>query len=93
MQIIDTKVHDIRPARNGAGMCATVTFAIKSTSDARAIAHFQSRCAVPLGTSPEERVAKMKAALVADALRQARRMPEYRARAHRPAHSANERAA
>ena len=79
MNVLDAEVLDIRPAPEGGKMIGVVSFTIAAeTDESIATAHYHCSCAIPNADTPEARIAQIKDALVDDAIRQIRRMPEIR---------------
>ena len=79
MNVLDAQILDIRPAPQGGKMLGVVRFTIAAETDQSiATAHYHCSCSIPNADNPEERIAQIKDALVDDAIRQIRRMPEIR---------------
>ncbi len=79
MNVLDAQVVDIRPAPEGGKMLGVVSFTIAAETDQSiASAHYHCSCAIPNASTPQARIAQIKDALVDDAIRQIRRMPEIR---------------
>ncbi len=79
MNIVETRVQDIRPAPEGGRMLGSVTFFISGGLGARCdIVNYDCSCAIPAGKNTTERMVLIKQGLKNDAMRQARRMPEIR---------------
>jgi len=79
MNIVETRVQNIRPAPEGRRMLGSVTFFISGGLGARCdIVNYDCSCAIPVGENSTERMTLIKQGLKNDAMRQARRMPEIR---------------
>ncbi len=79
MNVLDAQVVNIRPAPEGGRMLGVVSFTIAAETDQSiATAHYHCSCAIPKADTSEARISQIKDALVDDAIRQIRRMPEVR---------------
>ena len=79
MNIVETRVQNIRPTENGYRMQGNVTFYISGgLGERRDIVNYECSCAIPVGDNSADRMALIKQDLKNDAMRQARRMPEIR---------------
>ncbi len=79
MNIVDTHVQDIRPDPNSNKMLGNVSFYVRGGMGDRCdVMNFECCCDIPLGDSSYQRISQIKQDLKADALRQAKRMPEFR---------------
>jgi hypothetical protein len=79
MNIVDTHVQNIRPAPNGHKMLGNVSFYIRGGMGDRCdVMNFECHCNIPLDDSSDQRLSQIKQDLKTDALRQAKRMPEFR---------------
>jgi hypothetical protein len=79
MNIVDTRVHNIRTDPDNNKMLGNVTFYIRGgMGDGCDIMNFECRCNIPVGDSSGQRLLQIKQSLKADALHQAKRMPEFR---------------
>ena len=79
MNIVETRVQNIRPSKNGHRMQGNVSFYISGgMGERRDIANYECSCSIPVGKNSIERMALIKQGLKYDAMQQARRMPEIR---------------
>ncbi|WP_456387400.1 hypothetical protein [Profundibacter sp.] len=77
---MDIEIKAIRPDPDSNKMLGSVTFHISGGIGNRCdIMNFECSCKIPLGDTSDERLSYIKQGLKADALRQAKRMPEFRA--------------
>ncbi|GEM_PF-1809992 len=79
MNIVDTHVQNLRPDPDSTKMLGNVTFYVRGgMGDHCDVMNFECRCNIPFGDSSDQRLSQIKQGLKADALRQAKRMPECR---------------
>lgn len=79
MNIVEIEIKAIRPDPKSDAILGNVTFYISGGVGNRCDGmNFECRCEAPLGGSPDHRLSQIEQGLKADALRQARRMPEFR---------------
>lgn len=79
MNITEIEVQNIRPNAGGTKMFGNVTFHIRGgIGDRCDIMNFECRCEIPVGEASGQQGSRVKAILKADAIRQAKRMPEIR---------------
>lgn len=79
MNVVDIEIKAIRPDPASNKMLGNVTFYISGGIGGRCDAmNFECRCEIPLDETSDERLDYIKQGLKADALRQAKRMPEFR---------------
>jgi len=84
MNVVDIEIRAIRPDPASNKMLGNVTFHISGGIGGRCDAvNFECRCEIPLGKTSDQRLSYIKHGLKADALRQAKRMPEFRSGADR----------
>lgn len=79
MNIVEVEVRAIRPDPKGNNTLGNVTFYVSGgTGDRCDVLNFECRCQPVLVGTPDQRLAYTEQGLKADALRQAKRMPEFR---------------
>ena len=79
MNVVKIEIVSIRPAQNGNKMLGNVSFHISGgIGDRLDVMNFECSCDIPKGKTTDERLFNIKQGLQADALRQAKRMPEFR---------------
>lgn len=79
MNISEIEIQDIRPCAGGEKILGNVTFYISGGVGGRCdIMNFDCSCTMPSDEALDQHLSYIKHSLKADALRQARRMPEFR---------------
>lgn len=79
MNVVDIEIKAIRPDPASNKMLGNVTFHVSGGIGGRCdVINFECTCEIPLGDTSDERLSYIKQGLKADALRQAKRMPEFR---------------
>ena len=79
MNISEIEIQHIRPSASSGVMLGNVTFYISGGVGERCdIMNFDCRCTAPTDTILGQNLSDIERGLKADALRQARRMPEFR---------------
>ena len=79
MNISEIEIQNIRPCSDGHKMQANVIFHISGGIGGRFdVMHFECRCDMLVGEISDRQVSNLKNCLKTEAIRQAKRMPEFR---------------
>lgn len=79
MNISEVEIQNIRPDSVGTKILGSVTFYISGgVGDRFDVMNFECRCEQPVGETAELRASILNGDLKAEAIRQAKRMPEIR---------------
>lgn len=79
MNISKIEIRNIRPNTGGTKVLGNVTFHISGgVGDRCDVMNFECQCDMPMGEVSDQQASSVIAALKAEAIRQAERMPEFR---------------
>lgn len=79
MNISEIEIQNVRPNPVGTKMLGNVTFYISGgVGDRFDVINFECRCELPIGETAELLASSLQANMKADAIRQVKRMPEFR---------------